>query len=195
MPRSPRRRIRLATVVDELAALRSPVGLKTPPSTRHQQRVSGPHGFAVRGRLSLRNFDGMCTSAEASAKTGTAPFVCARSDGSQASLPCHRRHATALPRPPHPIPTFVTIAKRPSCGTGCATKATDLPAMKSEIFRSRGLDRANRIDLARENSVLARRIVSPMMPVLWILGTGQSTVSLVRRPKSLSAPLLDRHPS
>jgi hypothetical protein len=31
--------------------------------------------------------------------------------------------------------------------------------------------------------------------VLWIIGTGQSTVSLVRRPKSLSAPLLDRHPS
>src|SRR3954453_5482937 len=27
--------------------------------------------------------------------------------------------------------------------------------MKSEIFRSRSLDRANRIDLARENSVLA----------------------------------------
>src|SRR5712664_3151865 len=32
--------------------------------------------------------------------------------------PCNPVARKTLPRPPHPCPTFVTIAKRPSCGTG-----------------------------------------------------------------------------
>jgi hypothetical protein len=43
----------------------------------HFQRVPGPHGFAVRDPLSPSGFSGMCTSAEALAKSEAAPFVCA----------------------------------------------------------------------------------------------------------------------
>jgi hypothetical protein len=32
--------------------------------------------------------------------------------------PCDPVSRATLPRPPHPVPTFVTTAKRPSCGTG-----------------------------------------------------------------------------
>jgi hypothetical protein len=45
---SPRRRIRLVTVVSGLTVLPDPVGLTKPPRTWRQQRASGPHGFAVR---------------------------------------------------------------------------------------------------------------------------------------------------
>jgi hypothetical protein len=49
-----------------------------------------------------------------------APFVHTPDDRSQVALSGYLAlrspRATTLPRPPHPIPTFVTIAKRPSCG-------------------------------------------------------------------------------
>ena len=51
MPRSPRRRIRLVTVVGGCKRLLNPVGSELPPPTWHQQRVSGPHGFAVRSNV------------------------------------------------------------------------------------------------------------------------------------------------
>ena len=44
-------------------------------------------------------------------------------------------------RPPHPAPTSVTIAKRPSCGTGWANHGGDLGKARREIFFVRGLDR------------------------------------------------------
>jgi hypothetical protein len=43
-------------------------------------------------------------------------------------------------RPPHPVPTFVTMANAPLPGTGRLIEATDLPPMKTEIFLQRGLD-------------------------------------------------------
>jgi hypothetical protein len=46
--RSPRRRIPLVTVTCGLTMLRIPVGLATPPQVWHQQRMPGPHVFAVR---------------------------------------------------------------------------------------------------------------------------------------------------
>jgi hypothetical protein len=52
---SPRRRIRLVTVAAGLMAESNPVGSISPPTAWHQQRVSGPHGFAVRfGAVRLR---------------------------------------------------------------------------------------------------------------------------------------------
>ena len=48
MPCSPRRRIRLVTVAAGLMAASDPVGSIAPPTAWHQQRVSGPRGFAVR---------------------------------------------------------------------------------------------------------------------------------------------------
>jgi hypothetical protein len=45
-----------------------------------------------------------------------------------------------------PHPTFVTIAKRPSCGAGRGRYASDLGEARREIFFQRGLDRWNRVD-------------------------------------------------
>ncbi len=50
MPCSPRRRIRLVTVVGGFGDTFNPVGSNLSPPTWHQQRVSGPHGFAVRSK-------------------------------------------------------------------------------------------------------------------------------------------------
>ena len=48
MPCSPRRRIRLVTVVSGSMASPEPGWAGVPPRTWRQQRASGPHGFAVR---------------------------------------------------------------------------------------------------------------------------------------------------
>jgi hypothetical protein len=47
-----------------------------------------------------------------------------------------------LRRPPHPVPTSVTIAIRPSSGTGCRGYRGDLAFGKTEIFFLSGLDTA-----------------------------------------------------
>jgi hypothetical protein len=44
-------------------------------------------------------------------------------------------------RPPHPVPRFLTIASRPSGGTGLFRDILLLPIRGSEIFFARGLDR------------------------------------------------------
>jgi hypothetical protein len=46
-----------------------------------------------------------------------------------------------------PYPTSVTIAKRPSCGTGCAAYVADLRPLRSGIFLPRGMDRKFESDL------------------------------------------------
>jgi hypothetical protein len=43
----------------------------------------------------------------------SAPFVCAPFDRSQAKLALRSPRATTQPRPPHPVPTFVTMANAP----------------------------------------------------------------------------------
>ena len=63
-----------------------------------------------------------------------------------------RRH----PRPPHPTATFRDVRNAPLIGRDARIKPTDLPDEGSGIFLCRGLDRANRIDLARENRFLAQ---------------------------------------
>jgi hypothetical protein len=42
----------------------------------------------------------------------------AHGSGSIQNPPCHSLARLTLPRPPHPIPTFVTMANAPSPGTG-----------------------------------------------------------------------------
>ena len=62
--------------------------------------------------------------------------------GPFANPPCNHVARLTLPRPPHPIPTFVTIMIRPSSRDGMArTCRDDLPDGESEIFLQRGLDR------------------------------------------------------
>ena len=61
--------------------------------------ASGPHDFTVR--------------------CGIARQHALRSLTSPKSPPCDPIARTTPPRPPHPIPTFVTMANAPSPGTGC----------------------------------------------------------------------------
>src|ERR1700737_1963493 len=65
--------------------------------------------------------------------SAAAPFVCV----SRAEDPI----APMLPRPPHPCPTFVTIAKRPSVGRDGVGSRSDLGLRRSRKFLQRGLDR------------------------------------------------------
>src|SRR6476646_721978 len=102
-------------------------------STWHQQRVSGPHGFAVRNsavRLARR---GPLTSRKAR------PAITLRADAAA---------STASP------PAFVTIAIRPSCRerTGRAGR-TDLPDRESEMFFAEGLDDPNPVEMSASISV------------------------------------------
>src|SRR5882672_2435987 len=58
-----------------------------------------------------------------------------------ANPPCDPVARKTLPRPPHPIPTFVTIMIRPSYRDGMArTCRDDLPDGESGIFFETGLD-------------------------------------------------------
>src|SRR6267142_1483826 len=55
--------------------------------------------------------------------------------------PCNPIARKTLPRPPHPIPTFVTIMIRPSSRDGMArTCRDDLPDGESKTFFETGLD-------------------------------------------------------
>jgi len=64
----------------------------------------------------------MCTTAEALAKRkqcrSSTRRVNAHGHSLNGKAALQSPHATTLPRPPHPIPTSVTIAIRPSLGTG-----------------------------------------------------------------------------
>ena len=99
MPRSPRRRIRLVTVVGGCKRHFDPVGSNLSPPTWHQQRVSGPHGFAVRSKR---------RSSCASSRTAHRSFE---------NPPCDPWRADALASTTS-RPAFVTIAIRPSCRNG-----------------------------------------------------------------------------
>jgi hypothetical protein len=71
--------------------------------------------------------------------------------------PCDFTVRSTLPRPPHPVPTFLTIAKRPSCGTGWVGYRSDWADLEGKYFCKGGLDRANQLDPAWEFSFYARR--------------------------------------
>jgi hypothetical protein len=64
-----------------------------------------------------------------------------------------------LPRPPHPAPTFVTMANAPLRRTGRAAYSFDLPDGRSGIFLQPGLDRANHVDPAQEIRRLAHMLL------------------------------------
>jgi hypothetical protein len=54
----------------------------------------------------------MCTSAEALVKTEATSFVCAPRSLTE-NRPATATARPTLPRPPHPVPTFVTMANAP----------------------------------------------------------------------------------
>ena len=116
----------------------------------HQQRMPGPHDFAVRSDLNQSFQRTMCCPSSFGGGV-EAPFVRAPVLRSQArpALRLHLRANAAASTASHPA--FVTTAKRPSCRerTGRAGR-TDLPDGESEIFFAKGLDR-----------FLSRRLICP----------------------------------
>jgi hypothetical protein len=129
MPRSPRRRIRLVTVVDELMVLPSPVG---------PTKTSADLTPATGARTTR-----FCRTHQR--RSSVAPV-----DRSRVLKPALRsRSRPTLPRPPHLIPTCLTIRIRPLEGDETA-KVMPLiwGEMGSKIFLAEGLDRANHVESA-----------------------------------------------
>ena len=122
----------------------------------HQQRMPGPHDFAVRSDLNQSSQRTMCRPLNFGEGV-EAPFVCAPVLRSQAkpALRLHLRANAAASTASHPA--FVTTAKRPSCRerTGRAGR-TDLPDGESEIFFAKGLDDPNQIEIAMINRLCER---------------------------------------
>ena len=91
----------------------------TNSSCHRRQRISG----LSKTRLGSKNLRQLDTSNGCQDHTvlpyASAPFVRAPVDRSRVFRPALRcSRATTLPRPPHPSPTYVTIAIRPSFGPG-----------------------------------------------------------------------------
>src|SRR5438552_19061315 len=96
IPRSPRRRIRLVTVIGELAACPHPVG---PTRLRQLDTSNGCQDHTVLPSASASLANALCFA--------------------HRPKPALRNLTrSTLPRPPHPIPTSVTIAIRPSFRDG-----------------------------------------------------------------------------
>src|ERR1700759_1611603 len=117
MPRSPGRRIRLATLAGGLKAVREPgrarltsAGLTPATGARTTRfcRTRPAHRQAAPGHVHVRrDID----------EDRKQPRSSARRDRSKSFLngPAALRHLSrpTLPRPPHPAPTFVTMANAP----------------------------------------------------------------------------------
>jgi hypothetical protein len=148
MPRSPRRRIRLVTVVDELAVLLTRLGLQ---NLRRLDTSNGCQDHTVLPYAATR-------LRQKGLRRALAPFVwCALIAHGRTALRPQAR--PTLPRPPHPAPTFVTMANAPLRRTGRAAYSFDLPDGRSGIFLQPGLDRANHVDPAQEIRRLAHMLL------------------------------------
>jgi hypothetical protein len=123
--------------------LPGPVGPPNPPPTWHQQRMPGPHGFAVRSRPRQRPRRAWYPSAEALAKADSAPFVCAPliAHRSFANPPCDHSgaHDAAASTASHP--NVRDDGQRPSGGRDGESYEGDLGWARRGIFLRRGLDR------------------------------------------------------
>src|SRR5260370_23214890 len=135
MPCSPRRRIRLVTVVSGWMACEGPVEHDMPPRTWRQQRASGPHGFAVRDPPSPK------ASADKPAETSgtggnSAVRPARRCSLTETALRTNLRADAVASTTSHPA--FVTIAKRPSWGMRWRELvALICPTAKAEYFFER----------------------------------------------------------
>jgi hypothetical protein len=75
----------------------------------------------------------MCTSAEALVKTEATSFVCAPWSLME-NHPATTLARPTLPRPPHPVPTFVTMANAPLLGQDGRDKEVIWVRWKQEYF-------------------------------------------------------------
>jgi hypothetical protein len=87
----------------------------------------------------------VCTSHEALVKTEASPFVCAPLFAhALKARPAINSARPALPRPPHPGPTFVTMANAPLSERDGGIFKSDLGLSRSRFFLQTGLDRFSR---------------------------------------------------
>jgi hypothetical protein len=118
MPCSPRRANSSCHRRYRLDGTSDPVGSTAPPIAWHQQRVSGPHGFAVRRNIVRLRAAGLLTSR---------------------SPPCNDLRARRCRVHRIPCPTTVTIMIRPSCGPGWGELVEMIcPTAKGEYFYEKG---------------------------------------------------------
>ena len=93
---------------------------ETNSSCLHRRRIEG----LIEARLGFANLRRLDTSHGCQDHTvlpyASAPFVCALPCSLTEDPPCEHLARPTLPRPPHPAPTFVTIAIRPSYRDGMA---------------------------------------------------------------------------
>jgi hypothetical protein len=83
----------------------------------------------------------------------------ARRDRSRIASPCDHLRTRHRRVRPHPTPTFVTTAIRPSSRGGMARKMPHISEKRKCYFSRGGLDDPNRLDAAHEFSFLAQRIL------------------------------------
>ena len=149
---APRRRIRLVTVAGGLAFVEP--------------------GWARKTSASLTPATGVRTTRFCRTRYAVRLHAVDRSQAARLALRSHR--APTLPRPPHPIPTFVTIAIRPSFRAGMARACrADLPDGESGIFFARGLDRKSLICPSGGNA-----------PLAWVARQTVGWVEPLRNPSS-----------
>ena len=129
MPRSPRRRIRLVTVIGELAVLRKPgwafktsadltpaTGARTTRFCRTQPLDFASTAF-VRSRTS---------AGQERLRRALAPVVCALRSLTDQGPPCEHHHAPDAAASTASRPTFVTMANAPLPGRDSGSYAADL---------------------------------------------------------------------
>jgi hypothetical protein len=139
IPRSPRRRIRLVTVADGLKDCLDPVG-----STRLRQ---------------LDTSNG-CQDHTASPYAAS-PVVCTLCSLTDKARPANTTTRPTLPRPPQPVPTFVTMANAPLPGRDGGRCRFDLGKSGREIFSHAELDRWHHVEFVVENQFPAHVTMRP----------------------------------
>src|SRR4029077_8380769 len=100
----------------------------TNSSCHRHRRIKG-NVRARSGRLHLRQLDTSNGCQDHTAlPSATTSFVCSPSDRSRVheNPPCDHLARPTLPRPPHPAPTFVTMANAPPRGRNGAGCKCDL---------------------------------------------------------------------
>ena len=128
------------TIAPRIEGFAHPVGPPKPP--RDLTPATGARTTRLHRprRLRKKPLDGLGTSpAEALPKADQRRRLARSMIAHGVTRPARSSRPT-LPRPPHPVPTSVTIAIRPSCGTGCANDKFDLGVSRSGLFFGEYLD-------------------------------------------------------
>ncbi len=157
MPRSPRRRIRLASVIGGLRCIETRLGLCASADLAPATGARTTRFCRTQRPQPIRK-SAMCCRPLFSQGV-EAPFVCTRFDRSRKDPPYENQSRPTLPRPPHPVPTFVTMANAPLVGQDGGDKPVIWVRRKEGIFFKRGLDQANRLEAVGGKPLIPLRVL------------------------------------